>query len=86
MKVSQKFQVNHPRSLVWDVLADISLVAECLPGAELSDADGSETYKGKMKVKVGGFLEEDAFEFDALFFGISPKEATSMCMLPLVSS
>ena len=53
MKVSQKFQVNHPRSLVWDVLADISLVAECLPGAELSDADGSETYKGKMKVKVG---------------------------------
>jgi len=53
MKVFQKFQVNHPQSVVWDALADVSLVAECLPGAELSDADGGKTYKGKIKVKVG---------------------------------
>lgn len=53
MKVSKKFRVNHPQSVVWDALADVSLVAECLPGAELLDADDGETYKGKMKVKVG---------------------------------
>jgi len=53
MKISQKFQVKRPLSVVWEALADVTLVAECLPGAELTEADDGRNYKGKMKIKVG---------------------------------
>jgi carbon monoxide dehydrogenase subunit G len=53
MKISQKFQVNQAPPLVWDALADVALVAECLPGAELTEANDGRTYKGTMKIKVG---------------------------------
>ncbi len=33
---------------------------------------------GKMYVKSGGFLQDSIFEFDALFFGVSPREAAAM--------
>lgn len=33
---------------------------------------------GKMYVKSGGFLQERIDEFDALFFGVSPREAVSL--------
>ena len=35
MKISQKFQVNQAPPLVWDALADVALVAECLKGEAL---------------------------------------------------
>ena len=53
MIISQKFQVKRPLSVVWEALADVTLVAECLPGAELTEADDGRNYKGKMKIKVG---------------------------------
>ena len=53
MKITQKFRVDQPLSVVWDALDDVSLVAQCLPGAELTDAGDGRTYKGKMKVKLG---------------------------------
>ena len=53
MIISPKFQVKRPLSVVWEALADVTLVAECLPGAELTEADDGRNYKGKMKIKVG---------------------------------
>ena len=53
MKITQKFEVDHPPAVVWDALADVALVAECLPGAELTQADDGQNYKGKMTVKLG---------------------------------
>ncbi|MBR9909209.1 MAG: SDR family NAD(P)-dependent oxidoreductase [Gammaproteobacteria bacterium] len=40
--------------------------------------DSDRNKPGKMYVKSGGFLEENIFDFDALFFGVSPREAASM--------
>ncbi len=33
MKITQKFRVDQPLSVVWDALGDVSLVAQCLTGA-----------------------------------------------------
>jgi acyl transferase domain-containing protein/NAD(P)-dependent dehydrogenase (short-subunit alcohol dehydrogenase family)/acyl carrier protein len=40
--------------------------------------DSDREKPGKMYVKSGGFLAENIFEFDALFFGVSPREAAAM--------
>ncbi|MFW5444547.1 MAG: SDR family NAD(P)-dependent oxidoreductase [Methylococcaceae bacterium] len=37
--------------------------------------DPDHNKPGKMYVKSGGFLQQDLNEFDALFFGIAPREA-----------
>ncbi|GGO83336.1 hypothetical protein GCM10011348_26860 [Marinobacterium nitratireducens] len=40
--------------------------------------DADRNKPGKMYVKSGGFLQENIYEFDALFFGVSPREAAAM--------
>jgi len=40
--------------------------------------DADREKPGKMYVKSGGFLQERIDEFDALFFGVSPREAVSL--------
>jgi len=44
--------IARPPSVVWAALADFSVVAACLPGAELLEHDGS-TVKGRLNVKLG---------------------------------
>jgi carbon-monoxide dehydrogenase small subunit len=53
MKVQQSFVVDRPVDVVWRALADAALVADCLPGAELTAAEDGHLYHGKMKVKLG---------------------------------
>jgi carbon-monoxide dehydrogenase small subunit len=38
---------------VWRVLADVHLVARCLPGAELTEDLGDDRYRGRARVGVG---------------------------------
>jgi xanthine dehydrogenase YagT iron-sulfur-binding subunit len=38
---------------VWQVLADVHLVARCLPGAELTEDLGADRYRGRARVGVG---------------------------------
>ncbi|GAA5167554.1 MULTISPECIES: xanthine dehydrogenase family Fe-S subunit [Amycolatopsis] len=38
---------------VWDVFDDVHLLASCLPGAELTEELGADTYAGRAKVSVG---------------------------------
>lgn len=50
--IEESFQVPASPDLVWAYLVDPKRVVECLPGAELLEADGS-TFRGRMKVSVG---------------------------------
>ena len=52
-KIAETFQVQAPVDRVWRYLIDPRQVVECLPGAELTEVQGDQTYLGKIKVKVG---------------------------------
>ncbi len=53
MQIQHQFDVNRPVSTVWAFFQDIPSVAQCLPGAELTEVKGDETYAGKVSVKLG---------------------------------
>ncbi len=52
MELSDSFEVDHPIEAVWEVLTDVGRIAPCLPGAQLTGAEGDE-FHGLVKVKVG---------------------------------
>lgn len=53
MKISHEFVVARPVDQVWDYFQDIGSVADCLPGAELTEDKGDNQYAGKVSVKLG---------------------------------
>jgi uncharacterized protein len=53
VKLQQSFEVRAPVERVWETLIDIELVAPCLPGAEITEAEGDGTYRGTFTVKLG---------------------------------
>ena len=52
-KVEEKFEVHAPAERVWEYLIDPARVAVCIPGAELLESQGENTFLGAVKVKVG---------------------------------
>jgi carbon monoxide dehydrogenase subunit G len=52
MELAGEFSVPVPVAQAWQVLTDVERIAPCLPGAELTGADG-DTYQGQVKIKVG---------------------------------
>ena len=52
MELSDSFEVSHPIAAVWGVLTDVERIAPCLPGAQLTGAEGDE-FHGVVKVRVG---------------------------------
>lgn len=69
MNIKQRFVVQHPPEVVWNALADVQLVAQCVPGAELDESSDGRNYKGRMRVKLGpiaaAFAGEAVVERDA---------------------
>jgi carbon monoxide dehydrogenase subunit G len=53
MKIEKSFELNHPREVVWSKMNDVTLVAQCLPGASIVEKLEDDRYKGRMSVKVG---------------------------------
>lgn len=53
MRIEQSFDLPYPRALVWDAMSNVTLVAECLPGAKLLEEIGPDRHKGSFAVKVG---------------------------------
>jgi uncharacterized protein len=53
MLIKNDFEVAEPVDKVWQFFADIPQVAACLPGAELTDDLGNESYKGRVAVRMG---------------------------------
>ncbi|MDH3249398.1 MAG: SRPBCC family protein [Acidimicrobiia bacterium] len=67
MKITQEFEVSKPLQPVWDAFQDIASVAQCLPGADLTEDHGDGTYSGKVEAKLGPMT--------ALFEGQAKVEA-----------
>lgn len=63
MKIDHEFTVARPIEDVWAFFQDIPAVADCLPGAELKEQTGEDTYAGGLSVKLGPMTA--AFEGEA---------------------
>jgi carbon monoxide dehydrogenase subunit G len=53
MEINNSFEVPLPPKEAWKVLLDIERIAPCMPGAELTGKVDSDTYSGKVAVKLG---------------------------------
>ncbi|HEY6992230.1 MAG TPA: SRPBCC family protein [Xanthobacteraceae bacterium] len=53
MEFDNSFEVPLPPAEAWKVLLDIERIAPCMPGAELTEVVGDNTYKGKIGVRLG---------------------------------
>ena len=59
MKITNEFTVHTPIDQAWKLLTDLEAIAPCMPGAVLTGVE-DDTYKGKVKVKVGPVVSEFA--------------------------
>lgn len=53
MEIENSFTVAAPADRVYGHLLDVNNVVRCVPGAELSEMVDADTFKGKVKIKVG---------------------------------
>lgn len=53
VKLEKRFPLNADVGAAWRQLSDIRSVAECMPGAEITEQVDERNYKGQIKVKVG---------------------------------
>ena len=53
MKFTDEFTVGRPVEAVWGLFEDVASVAQCMPGAELTDDKGEGVYAGRVSVKLG---------------------------------
>lgn len=53
MQIENRFPVQAAPDTVYAFLVDVNRVVACMPGAELSEVVDPETFKGKVKIKVG---------------------------------
>jgi carbon monoxide dehydrogenase subunit G len=59
MKITNEFTVHTPIDQAWKLLTDLEAIAPCMPGAALTGVE-DDTYKGKVKIKVGPVISEFA--------------------------
>lgn len=71
MKIQHEFTVERPIADVWEFFQDVPAVADCLPGAELTEDKGDNVYAGTVTVKLGPMTA--SFEGEAT---IAPDPAT----------
>lgn len=53
IRIEKTFQVPEPLESVWKFISDPRKVANCLPGAQITEAVDDRTFKGVIKVQVG---------------------------------
>lgn len=53
MLIKNNFEVAQPVDKVWRFFDDIAQVAACLPGTELTDDLGDNSYRGKVAIRMG---------------------------------
>jgi carbon monoxide dehydrogenase subunit G len=63
LQITQEFEVARPIAQVWEMFQDVRSVAQCLPGAALTEDKGNNVYGGSITVKMGPIAA--TFEGDA---------------------
>ena len=53
MEFENEFDVKAPLDQVWETMLDMERVAPCVPGAQVLERTGEDSYKVGIKVKVG---------------------------------
>ena len=53
MEIENSFTVAAPADRVFSHLLDVNNVVRCMPGAELAEMVDADTFKGRVKIKVG---------------------------------
>lgn len=53
MRLENSFTVPTSPERTWDILLDVPAIADCVPGARLTEVAGENAYKGEATVKVG---------------------------------
>jgi carbon monoxide dehydrogenase subunit G len=53
IRIEKTFQVQEPLETVWKFIRDPRKVANCLPGAQITEAVDDRTFKGVIKVQIG---------------------------------
>src|SRR5512134_506463 len=53
MRFENQFDVDAPIERVWDAVLDVERVAPTVPGAQVLERTGDDSYKVAIKVKVG---------------------------------
>src|ERR1700745_2348754 len=53
MEFDNSFEVPLPPAEAWKLLLDIERIAPCMPGAELTEVLGNNSYKGRINVRLG---------------------------------
>lgn len=53
VKLEKRFPLSVEAETAWQQLSDIRSVAECMPGAEVTEQVDERHYKGQIRVKVG---------------------------------
>lgn len=53
MQFSNEFTVDRSPAEAWLLLLDVPKMATCMPGAQLLEELGNDTYKGRVTVKLG---------------------------------
>lgn len=72
--------VDAPPAAAWSVLKDINVLAECMPGASITEETGENAYKGQVSVKVGpvqsvfgGAIDITSIDEDARSIALNAK-------------
>jgi uncharacterized protein len=53
VQIENSFVVSVPPPRVWDLLLDVTKVAQCMPGAELTEVVDDRTWKGRVRLRLG---------------------------------
>lgn len=53
MEINQKIAIAKPPEQVWALLSDVEMVAQCVPGLELTGQSEDGTYRARFTLKVG---------------------------------
>jgi uncharacterized protein len=53
VKIEKAFPIAAPAAAAWELLQDVRAVAECMPGAKITEQLDATHYKGQIGVKLG---------------------------------
>jgi uncharacterized protein len=64
VKIEKAFPIAAPAAAAWKMLQDIRAVAECMPGARITEQIDATHYKGQVSVKLGPASAQFAGELE----------------------